>query len=170
MDKTSYCIACAGGSVWLGAVQDPSGMYLCDVEAAPQRGTMQFWSVVSLPGTDSYYLLNETAELFACFEADGKPITLRPLDVLDARFIVKFDNVGDGFVAINNSAKDRVFSAGGSPVNPGSPVFPAPWASGPDQRWKLVDADIALKLQAAPAIKSRAGIATRPLIRPTPRS
>ena len=83
MDKTSYCIACAGGSVWLGAVQDSSGMYLCDVEAAPQRGSMQFWSVVPLPGTDSYYLFNETAEQFACFEADGKPITLRPLDVLE---------------------------------------------------------------------------------------
>lgn len=167
MDKTSYCIACAGGSVWLGAVQDSSGMFLCDVEAAPQRGSMQFWSVVPLPGTDSYYLFNETAEQFACFEADGKPITMRPLDVLDPRFIVKLDNVGDGFVAINNGAKDRVFSIGGSPVNPGSPVFPAPWASSPDQRWKLVDADIALKLQPAPAVKSRAEIPTRPVTRPT---
>ena len=169
MDKTSYCIASAGGSVWLGAVQDPSGMYLCDVEAAPQRGTMQFWSVVPLPGTDSYYLLNESAELFACFDADGKPITLRPLDVLEPRFIVKLDNVGDGFVAINNSAKDRVFSVGGSPVNPGSPVFPAPWASGSDQRWKLVDADIALKLQPAPTLKSRAALQSRPVIRPVSR-
>ena len=169
MDKTSYCIACGGGAVWLSAVQDSSGTYLCDVEGAPQRGTMQFWSVVQLPGTDALYLLNETAELFACFEADGKPITLRPLDVHDPRFIVKFDNVGDGFVAINNSAKDRVFSVGGSPVNPGTPVFPAPWASGPDQTWKLIDADIALKLQPAMLAKSRVDIPTRPVTRPTPR-
>lgn len=147
MDKTNYCIACAdttsGVSLWLGGVQDASGAYWCDVEAGvPEPGTMEFWKVVPLFGTDALYLLNLTANMYATFSA-GESIALRPLDVHDPGFIIKLDNVSDGWVAINNTAKDRVFDAQ-APLSPGSPVIQYPWQGGANQLWKFVDSDAVL--------------------------
>lgn len=168
MDKTTYCIACAkvgdGVVLWLGGAQDESGSYSCDVEAGPQRGTMEFWSVVPLPGTDAYYLLNETANLFACFTLNfNGRVALRPLDVHDPAFIVKFDHVADGWVAINNSAKEFVFDAVGFPPVPGGTVTANPWNGSPNQMWKLVDANIALELAATAGGKDRAAITASPV-------
>jgi hypothetical protein len=145
MDKTSYCIACAdttsGVSLWLGGAQDGSGAYRCDVEAElPEPGTTEFWMVVPLLGTDACYLLNLTANMYATF-SNGENIALRPLDVHDPGFVIKLDNVGDGWVAINSTGKDRVFDAK-APPTPGSPVIQSPWNGGPNQMWKFVDSSV----------------------------
>jgi hypothetical protein len=147
MDNTSYCIACAdmtsGVPLWLGCFQDKSGAYWCDVEGdAPKSGTMEFWTVVPLLGTDSVYLLNLNANQFATF-SDGKAIALRPLDVHDPGFIIKLDDVGDGWVAINNTGKDQVFDAQ-TPAGPATPVIPYRWNGGANQMWKFVDANVVL--------------------------
>lgn len=150
MDTITYCIACKdmsgdGASLWLGSVQDDSGAHWCDVEAGvPQPGTMEFWSIIPLPGTDACYLWNDNASLYACFTPDDERISLRPIDVHDPSFIIKLDNVGDGWVAINNSKKDRVFDAkGGAPVS-GTPVIQYPWNGGDNQMWQIVDSNVAL--------------------------
>ena len=149
MEHTSYCIASrdTGGGValWLGGVDDGSGNYWCDVEAGvPHPGTMEFWTLVPLPATDAYYLLNQTANLFACFASDDKRVALRPLDVHDPSFVVKLDDVGDGWVAINNGAKDRVFDVEGGHPAPGTPVIQHPWGDGTNQMWKFVDSNIVI--------------------------
>ena len=148
MDKTSYCIACrdttGGVPLWLGGAQDASGAYWCDVETdLPEPGTTEFWKVVPLVGTDACYLLNLTANMYATFSA-GETIGLRPLDVYDPGFIIKLDNVGDGWVAINNTGKDQVFDAKGGSPTPGTPVIQYPWQGGANQMWKFVDSDAIL--------------------------
>ena len=147
MTKTSYCIACkdrsGGGEVWLGGVQDERGAHWCDVEPGfPKPGTMEFWSIVPLPGTDALYLSNDTAGLYACFSPDSKAITLRPLDIHDPGFIIKLDDVGDGWVAINNGAKDQVFDVEGGVPSPGTPVIADPWNGTDTQQWRFVDASL----------------------------
>ncbi|HEV2865053.1 MAG TPA: hypothetical protein VGX37_00925 [Allosphingosinicella sp.] len=145
MVQTSYCIACkdlsGGASLWLGGVEDGSGTYWCDVEAGvPGPGAMEYWSIIPLPGTDACYLWNANANLYASFTAGGPGVGLRALDVHDPSFIMKLDDVGDGWVAINNSAKDGVFTA--QQPTPGAPVLESPWKGGDYQMWRFVDANI----------------------------
>jgi len=151
MIQTSYCIACkdvSGGQLlWLGGLDDGSGMHWCDLEAGlPGPGTMEYWSIIPLPGTDACYLWNDNANMYACFTPDDHRISLRALDVYDPSFIIKLDDVGDGWVAINNSAKDNVFTA--QDAANGGAVIQYPWAAGDRQRWKLVDSNIIQALAA----------------------
>lgn len=152
MTRTSYCIACKdrsgdSGELWLGGVQDESGAYWCDVEAGvPQPGANEFWSIVALPGTDACYLSNDSAQLYACFSPNDKRVSLRPLDPFDPSFVIRLDNVGDGWVAINNGAKDQVFDAEGTGPKPGTPVIQYTWNGGDNQRWQFIDANIILAL------------------------
>jgi hypothetical protein len=143
MADISYCIVCkdrsGGETLWLGGVEDNAGVYWCDVEAGvPEPGQPEFWAITPIKGTDAYYLLNQNADLYACFTPDSQVIALRPLDIFDPGFIIKLDDVGDGFVAINNSARDNVFTTQYHP-SPGAPVTRAPWQGSDAQIWKFVE-------------------------------
>lgn len=153
MTQTSYCIACkdrsGGQPLWLGCVEDGAGAYWCDVEAGlPQPGTPEFWLLTPIPGTDAYYLLNQTVNLYACFATGSDLVALRPLDIFDPGFIVRLDDTGDGWVAVNNAARDNVFTARDQPVS-GTPVVQYPWKGGDNQLWKFVDANMVLTIGAA---------------------
>ena len=52
--------------------------------------------------------------------------------------------LGDGWVAINNSAKDRVFDVEGGHPAPGTPVIQHPWGGGTNQMWQFVDFNIVI--------------------------
>ncbi|MGQ0660580.1 hypothetical protein, partial [Sphingosinicella sp.] len=95
MADPSFCIACkdrsAGQPLWLSAGQDSSGAAVCDVAAGdPQPPTPEYWALTPIIGTDAYYLLNQSLNLYANFDPGGM-ISLRPLDIFDPAFIIKLD-------------------------------------------------------------------------------
>jgi hypothetical protein len=141
MAEPSFCVACkdrsAGQTLWLSAAQDSSGAFWCDVAAGnPNPGAPEYWAITPIVGTDAYYLMNQSTNLYASFDPGGM-IALRPLDIFDPGFIIKLDDVGDGWVAINRTDKNAVFQAQGA-VD-GSPVVGQAWNASDSQMWKFAD-------------------------------
>lgn len=77
-------------------------------------------------------------EIFANFATDGGPINLNELDPWNEQFVLRVDDTGDGWVAINNHDQSRVFDATGNDPTLGVNVICFGWNGGDNQRWKFI--------------------------------
>lgn len=106
----------------------------------------EVWKVTPVQGTNTFYLTYDTyknkevsVEVTAYFDGDGNNIALaETLDLSNPEFALILNDVGDGWVAINNHDETRVFDANGDNPKLGASVQAWKWNKGDNQRWKFV--------------------------------
>ena len=102
------------------------------------------WSVRSIAGTDGFYLISKSLSLAANSKGSEIPEDPWRADALvptDDQFVIRIDDVGSGWVAINNHDKTRVMDAKGSQPIKGAPVLKWRWNGGDNERWQFLPAD-----------------------------
>lgn len=94
------------------------------------------WIVNPIPGSTGYILEHQATGLSARFASD--PITLFDFsaDPNNMEFTMVCDDVGDGYTAINNHDRSRVFDDRASRSD--GTIIPFPWNGGDNQRWRFV--------------------------------
>lgn len=97
------------------------------------------WIVKPIEGTDGFRISRVGDPNSAVtFISTGDPIQLGFLDPTNQESVLHADDVGDGWVAINNHDRTRVFDARGDYPAPGADVLCEPWNHGDNQRWQFV--------------------------------
>lgn len=128
--------------VWLGH-SDYLFLYATGSPAKCQlaAGTPPIWTVEKVgwapPG--ACWMLYKPLSLYARF-GDSSAIICAPIDLTGEEFLIYFDDVEDGLVAINNHEHNSVMDANGNNPNAGAPVTPWGWNGGMNQRWRFVPA------------------------------
>jgi hypothetical protein len=87
----------------------------------------------------AFWMLYTPMSLYARF-GDSSAIIVAPIDLVGYEFLIYFDDVGDGLVAINNHGHDSVMDANGNNPGVGARVTPYSWNGGDNQKWRFVRA------------------------------
>jgi hypothetical protein len=108
------------------------------------------WTVTPVEGTNIFYLsyIIQQNEILidgtsARFNGDRNTITLDSLyNPREPEYAMILNDVGDGWVAINNHDETLVFDAQGDHPELGASVQGWKWNKGDNQRWKFVPVSI----------------------------
>jgi len=106
------------------------------------------WQLAGIQGTAGFYLTNKKAGAlqeavpeakhhFPSIRFGSEALSLYPLDSMEPEFVLYADDVGDGYVAINNHDKSRVLDVRGGNRTAGASIFAWPWNGGENQRWRV---------------------------------
>jgi hypothetical protein len=123
--ESNQCLGVNGGSCAL-------------VKYNPQSSAAT-WNVRSVAGSRALLLQHVDTGLYLTF--GQSPMEVKPLDPNGTEFYIVLDDVGDGFVAINNHDESLVVDANVHYSDQGVPtgeVTPWNWNGGSNQRWRFV--------------------------------
>ena len=109
---------------------------VCRVVTYESQGTGATWNLMSLPGNPGLLLQHIDTGFFLTFGGDSMQV--QPLVPNGVEFYIVLDDVGDGFVAINNHDGSYVVDANGDTPDVGALITPWKWNGGDNQRWRLV--------------------------------
>ncbi len=105
-------------------------------QSDPALGT---WSVEPIEGTDGFRLIySDVLNGAVTFKSTGDPIGFNITNPYNEECVLHADDVGDGWVAINNHDRTRVFDGRGDDPTVGSDVICFAWNGGDNQRWQFI--------------------------------
>ena len=94
------------------------------------------WLVEPAAGSDGFYLQHEDTGYCPHFGQDGS-MPCASLDPNNTEYVIMADDVGDGYVAINNHDRSRVFDAKGAKNSVGTAIIPFRWNGNDNQKWRF---------------------------------
>jgi hypothetical protein len=122
-----------GGQHCIGVNGDKK---LC-LKAFDKSSNANTWIVNPIPGTIGHFILEHQATGW-CARFGAEPIQLFDFaaDPDNLEFAMVCDDVDNGYTAINNHDRTRVFDDAGG--KPDGMILPWKWNGGDNQRWRFV--------------------------------
>lgn len=121
-----------GSNLCLGVDAD-SKCQIVDYNSASSAAT---WNLLSVAGNPGLLLQHIDTGRYLTF--GQSPIEVKDLVPNGIEFYIVLDDVGDGFVAINNHDESLVVDANGDTPSAGASITPWNWNGGDNQRWRFV--------------------------------